>query len=175
MPDLAGQPLDALDTPQLLIDLEIVDANVHRMFTAARARGALVRTHFKSLKCAGLARYIAGRGGSTFLCAKLNEAEVLADAGIRDILIANQVVGPAKMPRIAALARRVKLSVCVDDPDNVDALSAAMRDTGATLGVLVEVDIGMARCGVSPGEPALRLARHIHDKPGLRFDGLQGY
>src|SRR3974377_65139 len=97
MSDLAGQPLDALDTPQLLIDLDVVDANLDRLFAAARERGVQVRTHFKSLKCAGLARYIVSRGGDTFLCAKLNEAEVLADAGIRDILIANQVVGPSKL------------------------------------------------------------------------------
>jgi D-serine deaminase-like pyridoxal phosphate-dependent protein len=175
MPDLAGQPLDLLDTPHLLIDLDVVDANLRRLLTAAHERGVQVRTHFKSLKCGGLARYIGGRGGETFLCAKLNEAEVLADAGIRDILIANQVVGPAKMPRLAALARHVQLRVCVDDAGNVDALSHAMRDAGATLGVLVEVDIGMARCGVPPGEAALRLARQIQDRPGLRFDGLQGY
>jgi D-serine deaminase-like pyridoxal phosphate-dependent protein len=175
MSDLAGQTLDALDTPQLLIDLDVVDANLHRLFTAARARGIQVRTHFKSLKCGGLARHIARQGGETFLCAKLNEAEVLADAGITDILIANQIVGPAKMPRLAALARRVKLRVCVDDPGNIEQLSRAMHSAGATLGVLVEVDIGMSRCGVPPGEPALALARQIRALPGLRFDGLQGY
>jgi D-serine deaminase-like pyridoxal phosphate-dependent protein len=175
MPDLTGQPLDTLETPQLLIDLDVVDVNLDRLFTAARARGVNVRTHFKSLECGSLARHITSRGGATFLCAKLNEAEVLADAGIRDILIANQVVGAAKMPRLAALARRVKLAVCVDDAGNLDALSAAMRDAGATLGVLVEVDIGMARCGVPPGESAMLLARHVHGKPGLRFEGLQGY
>jgi D-serine deaminase-like pyridoxal phosphate-dependent protein len=175
MSDLAGQPLDALDTPQLLIDLDVVDANLHRLFTAARQRGVNVRTHFKSLKCGGLARHIARQGGETFLCAKVNEAEVLADAGITDILIANQIVGPAKMPRLAALAQRVKLRVCVDDAANIDQLSKAMHSAGATLGVLVEVDIGMSRCGVPPGAPALALARQIHDRPGLRFDGLQGY
>jgi D-serine deaminase-like pyridoxal phosphate-dependent protein len=177
--DLAGRTfmsdIDSLDTPHLLIDLDVVDANLRRLTAAARERGVLVRTHFKSLKCGGLARHIVSRGGTTFLCAKLNEAEVLAGAGIDDILIANQVVGPAKLPRLAALARRVKLSVCVDDPGNIDALSQAMHAAGVTLGVLVEVDIGMTRCGVPPGEPALRLARHIHGKPGLRFDGLQGY
>ncbi|MCS7047182.1 MAG: DSD1 family PLP-dependent enzyme, partial [Gemmataceae bacterium] len=127
------------------------------------------------LKCAVLARYLAARGLPTFLCAKLNEAEVLADAGIADILIANQVVGPHKMARLAALAQRVQLRVCVDHPDNVVQLSRAMTDVGATLGILVEVDIGMARCGVAPGEPALALARRVVQSPGLRFDGLQGY
>lgn len=172
---LVGQPLDALDTPQLLIDLDVVDGNLKRMFDAGRQRGVDVRTHFKSLKCAGLAKYIQAAGGKTFLCAKLNEAEVLADAGIDDILIANQVIGPHKLKRVAQLARRVKLRVCVDDSGNVEDLSRALQSTGATLGVLVEVDIGMLRCGVAPGEPALALARKVAQSPGLRFDGLQGY
>jgi D-serine deaminase-like pyridoxal phosphate-dependent protein len=172
---LLGQPLESLDTPQLLLDLDIIDGNLKRLFTAAKERGVDVRVHFKSLKCGGLAGYIAERGGPTFLCAKLNEAEVLADAGIPDILIANQVVGPQKMERVAALARRVRLRACVDHPDNIDQLSAAMHRAGATLGVLVEVDIGMSRCGVLPGEAAVALAQRIGRSPGLRFDGLQGY
>lgn len=172
---LLGQSIDALDTPQLLLDLDVIDANLKRMFDAGRERGVNVRTHFKSLKCGGLAKYIQERGGATFLAAKLNEAEVLADAGIRDILIANQVVGAQKMQRLAALAKRVQLRVCVDDAGNIEQLSKAMQANNATLGVLVEVDIGMARCGVLPGEPAVALAQQIAKSPGLRFDGLQGY
>ena len=94
---------------------------------------------------------------------------------IADILIANQVVTPQKMDRLAALAKRVKLRVCVDQPDNGEQLSRAMHKAGATLGVLVEVDIGMSRCGVLPGEPAVALAQRIAKSPGLSFDGLQGY
>src|SRR5437016_5827966 len=144
MATLIGQPLSALDTPQLLIDLDVVDANLKRLFDAGRQRGVDVRTHFKSLKCAGLAKYIHAAGGRSFLCAKLNEAEVLADAGLTDILIANQIVGPLKMRRLGALARRAQVRVCVDQADNVNELSRAMQEAGATLGVLVEVDIGMA-------------------------------
>src|SRR5262245_29921720 len=111
---MIGQPLDALDTPQLLLDLDVIDANLSRMFAEGKRRGVAVRVHFKSLKCAGLARYIAARGSDGFLCAKLNEAEVLADAGLSDILIANQIVSPHKFARLAQLARRAKLRVCVD-------------------------------------------------------------
>ena len=175
MPSPLGKTLDALDSPQLVIDLEVVDANLRRMFRAGRERGVAVRVHFKSLKCAGLARHIAAAGANGFLCAKLNEAEVLADAGLTDILIANQIVGPLKLRRLAELARRARVRVCVDDPDNVDQLAQAARSAEATVGVLIEVDIGMGRCGVVPGEPALALARRIHTSPGLRFDGLQGY
>jgi D-serine deaminase-like pyridoxal phosphate-dependent protein len=170
-----GQPLEALDSPQLLIDLDLVDANLRRMFDACRERRVNVRVHFKSLKCAGLARYIAASGADGFLCAKLNEAEVLADAGIADIFIANQIVGPIKLRRLADLARRARVRVCVDDAQNVSEMSKATQQAGSTLGVLIEVDIGMHRCGVDPGEPALALARQIAASPGLRFVGLQGY
>jgi D-serine deaminase-like pyridoxal phosphate-dependent protein len=170
-----GQTLDALDTPQLLLDLDVVDANLRRLFGAAQERGVAVRVHFKSLKCTGLARYIAAAGGDGFVCAKLNEAEALADAGLTDLFIANQIIGPIKLQRLAALARRGIVSVCVDDPGNVDDLSRTAREAGVTVGVLVEVDLGMSRCGVEPGEPALALARRVHASRGLRFLGLQGY
>ncbi|MFN4261302.1 MAG: DSD1 family PLP-dependent enzyme [Gemmataceae bacterium] len=175
MENLIGQPVDALDTPQLLLDLDIVDANLRRMFSACRERGVATRVHFKSLKCAGLARYIAERGANGFLCAKLNEAEVLAEAGLGDIFIANQIVGSAKLRRLVELARRADVRVCVDDADNIRDMAQAAQAAGVTLGVLVEVDIGMNRCGVEPGEPALRLARLVHEAQGLRFLGLQGY
>src|SRR5262249_49420768 len=92
-----------------------------------------------------------------------------------DILIANQIVGPQKMQRLAGVAKRAKLRVCVDQMDNVEQLSKAMSAAGATLGVLIEIDIGMARCGVPPGEAAIPMAQRISNTPGLRFDGLQGY
>jgi D-serine deaminase-like pyridoxal phosphate-dependent protein len=170
-----GQPIETLDSPQLLIDLDIVDANMKRMFAACHQRGVAVRVHFKSLKCTGLARYIAAAGADGFLCAKLNEAEALVDAGLTDVFIANQVVGPIKLRRLAELAKRASVRVCVDDVENVAQMAQAARSAGSTIGVLVEVDIGMGRCGVEPGEPALALARRIHDSPGLRFLGLQGY
>jgi D-serine deaminase-like pyridoxal phosphate-dependent protein len=175
MSSVLGQSPEDLDSPQLLIDLEVVDANVSRMFAFGRERGVRVRVHFKSLKCAGLARYLAAAGADGFLCAKLNEAEVLAGAGLTDILIANQVVGPLKLRRLAELARRADVRVCVDNADNVAQMSRAAHDAGVTVGVLVEVDVGMNRCGVPPGEPALALARQVHGSPGLRFVGLQGY
>jgi D-serine deaminase-like pyridoxal phosphate-dependent protein len=167
--------LDALDSPQLLLDLDILDTNLRSMQQQCAQRGVGLRVHFKSLKCGGLANYLAARGVRGFLCAKLNEAEVLADAGIADVFIANQIVGPQKLKRLANLARRGKVRVCVDDADNVRAMGQAARGAGATVEVLIEVNIGMNRCGVEPGEPALALARVIADQPGLRFVGLQGY
>lgn len=171
----ANTRLADLDTPQLLIDLDGVDRNLKLMFDAGKKHGVKVRVHFKSLKCTGLARYIAQRGADGFMAAKLNEAEALVAAGLTDVMIANQIVGPIKLKRLAELAKRSQLRVCVDDAANVTQLAEACAAAGATLGVLVEVDIGMHRCGVSPGEPALALAKHIRRYPSLRFDGLQGY
>jgi D-serine deaminase-like pyridoxal phosphate-dependent protein len=175
MTDLAGQAIDVLDTPQLLIDLDILDANLALMQTACAKAGKGLRIHFKSLKTAGLARYLKSKGAGAFLCAKLNEAEVLLDAGISDLLVANQIVGPLKLARLARLAKRGPLRVCVDDADNIRQMGEAALAAGVELRVLVEVDVGMNRCGVEPGEPVLALARAIAAQPGLRFAGLQGY
>src|SRR5436309_2699909 len=103
MPTLSNPSLDALDSPQLLIDLDVLEANLERMLAAFHNRPVVVRVHFKSLKCVGLARHLAARGVKHFLCAKLNEAEALADAGLHDIFIANQIVGSRKLRRLGDL------------------------------------------------------------------------
>lgn len=175
MPNLVGQSIDALDTPQLLLDLDVIDANLNKLFKACRLRKVACRVHFKSLKCAGLAKYIAERGADGFLCAKLSEAEVLVDAGLTDVFIANQLVGPLKLTRLAELAKRAKVRACVDNADNIEQMGRAATAAGATIGVLVEVDVGMNRCGVAPGEDALVLAKKVAATPGLKFVGLQGY
>jgi D-serine deaminase-like pyridoxal phosphate-dependent protein len=105
---------------------------------------------------------------TAFLCAKTNEAEVLVDAGIQDVFVANQVIGPAKPARLARLARRARVRLCVDDADNVRQLGAAARAEGVTLEVLVEVDIGMNRCGVEPGDYlSSSLTVRAPPRPGL--------
>src|SRR5262245_36255624 len=172
---MTGQPLDALDTPQLLIDLDVLDRNLAHLQDACRRNGKDLRVHFKSLKCGSLANYLGERGVRSFLCAKLNEAEVLVAAGQRDVFVANQVIGERKLARLATLAKTAKIRVCVDDADNVRQMAAAARAAGVTLEVLVEIDVGMNRCGVEPGEPVLELARLIAREKGLRFVGLQGY
>jgi D-serine deaminase-like pyridoxal phosphate-dependent protein len=138
-------------------------------------RHCRLRPHFKSHKCTRIARLQMEAGALGITCAKLGEAEVVADAGIEDILIANQLVGPVKITRLMDLARRARPMVAVDSLENVKALSEAAAAAGIRLRVLVEVDIGMHRCGVGPGQPALDLARKVAASPGLRFEGLQGY
>jgi D-serine deaminase-like pyridoxal phosphate-dependent protein len=108
-------------------------------------------------------------------CQKVSEAEALVEGGVGDVLIANEVVGAAKLRRLAALSKQARVAVCADDAGNVKALDAAARDFGVTLDVLVEINVGANRCGVEPGEPAAALAKVIASSPNLRFAGLQAY
>src|SRR5262249_49609891 len=139
MSPTAGTPLESLDSPQLILDLDVLDANLMRMQTACRERGVDLRVHFKSLKCGGLARYLMSKGVERFLCAKLNEAAVLSDIGVKDIFVANQIIGATKLDRLARLANRSKIRVCVDNAGNVRDMAVAARAAGSTIDVLVEV------------------------------------
>jgi D-serine deaminase-like pyridoxal phosphate-dependent protein len=139
-------------------------------------RPCKLRPHFKSHKCIELVRrQLAAGGCSGITCAKLSEAEQLVVGGIKDILIANQVVGPDKARRLAVLNRKATVRCAVDSLDNARELDTAARKACAHIPVLVEVDVGMKRCGVPPGAPALELAQEIAHLTGLRLDGLQGY
>jgi D-serine deaminase-like pyridoxal phosphate-dependent protein len=139
-------------------------------------RACQLRPHFKSHKCLAIARLQLAAGQAVGMtCAKLSEAEVLVAGGVRDVLIANQVVGRGKVQRLAELNRNARVRVAVDAEAQAAALAAAASAAGTIVGVLVEVDIGMRRCGVSPGRAVLELARVIQDSPALELDGLQGY
>jgi D-serine deaminase-like pyridoxal phosphate-dependent protein len=164
-----------IDTPALLLDLDAFERNVNRMAQFFAGRPTSLRPHAKTHKCPTIALRQLEAGAIGITCAKLGEAEVLAQAGVPDILIANQVVGPIKVDRLTDLARGCNVMVAVDHPANVDALSRACQAKGASLRALVEVDIGMKRCGVRPGKAALPLAQQIADAPGLQFAGLMGY
>ncbi|MGH7941265.1 MAG: DSD1 family PLP-dependent enzyme [Limisphaerales bacterium] len=167
--------LATIDTPALLLDAAVLRRNIATMASFFAGRRCRLRPHFKSHKCAHIARLQMEAGAVGMTCAKLSEAEVLADAGIQDILIANEIVGPLKIGRLMALCARANPMVAVDCADNARMLSAHAAAAGVTLPVLVEVDIGMGRCGVAPGRPALDLAMLARSLPGLRFEGLQGY
>jgi D-serine deaminase-like pyridoxal phosphate-dependent protein len=171
-----GSTLEDLDTPALLLDRAASDHNLRRMADFFRGRDCQLRPHFKNHKCLTLARRQLNAGAAVGMtCAKLGEAEVLADGGVDNVLIANQVVGAHKLARLVKLAGRIDLTVAVDDADQARALSRAATAANVTLGVLVEVDIGMNRCGVQPGEPALDLAQTIVSHKGLRFEGIQAF
>ncbi len=172
-----GKPIQDLDTPALCLDLDLFESNLKRMADYFRGRSARLRPHFKNNKCSQIAmRQLSAGSAVGMTCAKLGEAEVLSTAGCRDILIANQIVGPDKIARLVELARTTPtLRVAVDDRDNAAAIAESASRAGVTVGLLIEIDIGMGRCGVGAGAPALDLARHIVKLKGVRFDGLQAY
>jgi D-serine deaminase-like pyridoxal phosphate-dependent protein len=173
---LIGQSIDAIDTPSLIVDPDILELNLKRLADYFASRPCKIRPHFKSHKCVELARRQLKMGSAVGItCAKLSEAEQLVAGGISDVLIANQVVGPSKAQRLAKLNRRATVRCAVDSMVAVQQLDDAAGEAGVAIGVLVEVDIGMNRCGLPPGEPALGLARQIAATRYLRFDGLQGY
>jgi D-serine deaminase-like pyridoxal phosphate-dependent protein len=170
-----GMSLDQVDTPALLVDLDAFEPNLRHLADAAAAAGIGLRPHAKTHKCPVIARRQMAAGAVGVCCQKVSEAEALVHGGVDNVLVSNEVVDPRKLARLAALAREAWVGVCVDDADNVDAVSAAACAARVTLPVLVEVNVGANRCGVAPGEAALQLAQLVAGSPGLRFAGLQAY
>lgn len=175
LPAAVGMPLAEVDTPCLILDLDAFERNLQRLKDSVAGRNVLVRPHAKSHKCPQIALRQIALGAVGVCCQKVSEAEAMVQGGVRDVLIANEVVGAPKLKRLAALARQAQIAVCADDAENVAALDAAARAFGVRLDVLVEVNVGANRCGVEPGEPAVTLARRIAASPNLRFAGLQAY
>lgn len=174
-PARVGDPVDAVDTPALVIDLDAFERNLDRMAAFSHDTGIRIRPHAKTHKSPAVARLQMDRGAVGQCCQKVGEAEVLVNAGIGNVLVSNQIVGASKVARLAALARRAWIGVCADHPAQVRAYGEAARRAQVDLHVLVEIDVGAARCGVAPGAEAVDLAKLIADTPGLSFEGLQAY
>jgi D-serine deaminase-like pyridoxal phosphate-dependent protein len=173
---LVGIHKSEIDTPALLLDLPSMEQNLQRMAAFTAAKGINLRPHVKTYKATPELAHLQLQAGAIGLtCAKLSEAEVLAAAGVKDILIANQIVGPKKLKRLAKLATTCEIKVAVDNPENVEALSQIACANGVVLGVLVEVNIGHNRCGVAPFADTLALVKLILQKRSLKFMGLMGY
>lgn len=168
-----GDPVATVATPTLVIDLDAMERNLAAMAEFARSHGVRLRPHAKMHKSAAIAKAQIAAGAVGVCVQKLSEAEALADAGIVDIYISNEVIDPAKLTRVAALAGRIKLAITVDSILGVDRLADACMVAGGAPDVFVEIDVGQARCGVSP-EAAGALAHHVVSR-GLRFAGLQAY
>ena len=164
-----------LDTPALLIDLDKMEANIETMANYFSTVTADLRPHVKTHKTPIIAHKQIAAGAIGVTCAKLGEAEAVIHAGIRDVLIANQIVGAQKIARLINLAKHSEIMVAVDNAENVQAISKAAAAKGATVRVLIEVNIGMDRCGVEPGAPTLKLAEQVRQSPSLTFEGLMGY
>ena len=170
-----GDPIDRIDTPSLVLELSVFEANLRAMQEWADRHGVALRPHAKAHKCPQIALRQLALGARGICCQKVSEAVPFVEAGVRDILISNQVVGPAKHALLARLAGQARMAVCVDDATNLAQLSAAMSQAGVQIDVLVEVDVGQGRCGVSGPAAVLALARLAAGLPGVNFAGLQAY
>lgn len=164
-----------LDTPAVIIDRNIADANLRRAQAYADEHGLKLRPHIKTHKLPFWARRQLELGAIGISCQKLGEAEVMADAGVADIFIPYNIVGHEKLERLGALHDRIAISVSADSAETIEGYAEAFTDAASPLPVLIECDTGAARCGVQSPEDALALAKLIDDAPGLRFEGLMTY
>jgi len=165
-PAAVGTKLEDIDTPALVLDLDAFEKNLNTL-NAAVGRKVRVRPHAKTHKCPDVAKRQIALGAVGMCCQKVSEAEAMVEGGVNDVLVSNEIVGTSKLARLAELSRRARIGVCVDNAENV-------RQLKGDLDVYIEIDVGMRRCGVPPGAPAVALAREIV-RSGLRFAGLQAY
>ena len=170
-PASIGQRLEDVDTPALILDLDAFEKNISSLQKATAGTNVRVRAHAKTHKCPEIAKRQIAAGAVGVCCQKVSEAEALVEGGIEDVLISNEIVGAQKIARLAELSRHAHIGVCVDNLGNV----LQLEKSAAKLDVYVELEVGMHRCGVAPGEPALALARSISRSSSLRFAGLQAY
>jgi len=166
---------ETVETPAVLVDLEIAERNIDRYQDYCRLHGIALRPHIKTHKMPEFARRQIASGAAGITCQKLGEAEVMADAGLDDILITYNIIGTAKLQRLRALAERIKLAVTADSRTVIDGLSRTFTDAPKPLTVLVECDTGAHRCGVTTPADAVALALAIEKAPGLTFGGLMTY
>jgi D-serine deaminase-like pyridoxal phosphate-dependent protein len=168
----AGATLAELDTPALLIDLDALEANLAEMAAVAGRAGVKLRPHTKTHKCPEIARMQVEAGAAGITCAKLGEAEVMADAGLDDLLIAYPLVGEAKLRRLGDLLERARVRVSLDSVEVAEGLGRVGRELGRDLEVLVEVDTGLHRLGRPPGPPTAELVGLVARVPGVEVVGL---
>lgn len=164
-----------LDTPLLWVDLDIMEQNIARLARRFQEAAVAWRPHSKGIKIPAIIHKAIARGAIGVTCAKLSEAEVMVMAGIQDILIANQIVGPVKIRRLIELCRQADVKVAVDNVQNLREIGAAAVNGGVRAAVLVEVDLGMKRSGVTPGAAAVHLSQIACETPGIAYMGLMGW
>jgi len=169
-----GMPKSQLETPALLVDLNALEHNLKLMARFFENRTARLRPHFKNHRVLELAGLQTQNGAIGITCANLWQAERLVHFGIRNILIANEIAGEASLCRYVALSREAPVMIAVDNASVVRDLARLAGNHAANVPVLVDVDLGLQRCGVTPGEPAVALARQVVDC-GLRLRGIMGY
>ncbi len=177
VPALPGMDEADIQTPCLILDLDALERNIKKMGDYAKAHGMRHRAHGKMHKSVDVLKLQQELGAACGVCCqKVSEAEVFARGGIKDVMVSNQVTDPAKIDRLARMPKLgARVLVCVDDPENVKALSDAAVKHGTQLEALVEIDCGAGRCGVSTSQDVVNIAKLIDAAPGLKFAGLQAY
>lgn len=173
-----GDAVTSLDTPSMVVDLDRMEANISKLMDQLLPSGVCIRPHLKTTKSAALARRLNAAGAKGGCVAKLSEAEVLCALGFDDLLITCVLVGPQKVDRLVALFRvHRRLRIVVDDAHAATAIDDALERAGCgeRLMTLIDLDVGLHRTGVQPGEPARALARHVAALKHLRLIGVQGY
>lgn len=169
-----GTAVEELDTPAFIVDLDVMEQNIRIYHSYFEDTAVKVRPVITSHLCPQVARRQLAAAGTVggVAVTTIGEAEVFADAGFGDILVANQVVTKAKMRRLCPLIRQARITIAVDNADNVAPLSEVATISRVDFGVLVEIEAGMGRCGIDPGRGAVALARALNDAPGLHFEGI---
>jgi D-serine deaminase-like pyridoxal phosphate-dependent protein len=169
-----GTPVEQLDTPALVVDLAVLERNIATLHAFFRQREAKARPHIESHRCPAIAHKQLGAGGTVggICVSTIGQAEVFIGHGFADVLVANEIVTAQKIGRLCALARHARMTVAVDHPHNVQDLSDIARTYGVTLHAMVDIHTRGNGCGVEPGQPALDLAKRVHEAPHLEFAGL---
>ncbi|KAH9241010.1 hypothetical protein K456DRAFT_46080 [Colletotrichum gloeosporioides 23] len=173
-----GDGLDSLDTPSMIVNLDLMESNIKKLFDNFLPTGRKVRPHLKTTKSAVLARKLVAAGATGCCVAKVSEAEAITAAGFDDILITCEIIGAPKVKRLVELFRKHRdIRIVVDSEVGATAINDSLAQSGIDqpLTTLIDLDVGLHRTGVAPGEPALALAKHIATLPHLRLIGVQGY
>jgi len=173
-PAEVGMRLEDVDTPALILELDAFETNLKRLADLVKGR-VRVRAHAKTHKCPEIGKRQVEAGAVGVCCQKVSEAEAMVEGGIADVLVSNEIVGARKLERLAGLAKRARIGVCVDHADNVRELQAAAQRAGTNIDTYIELEVGMRRCGVAAGGPALELVKVIVASPNLRFAGIHAY
>jgi D-serine deaminase-like pyridoxal phosphate-dependent protein len=171
-----GDPLETLDTPAIVVDVRLMEHNIARLMQRLQGKAIQIRPHLKTVKSPHLAHQLLRAGATGGCVAKISEAEVMAQAGIEDLLITTEIVGKPKLERLVALVRQYPhIKVVVDSPLGAHELNQALGEAQVSIEVLIDLNVGQNRCGVLPGEQTLTLAHTLSTLPHLHLEGLQGY
>lgn len=174
-PAIPNINLNEVETPALLLDMDIFEKNLITMENALAGSGVRLRAHTKAHKCSEIAKRQISAGAVGVCCQKVSEAVTMAAAGIKNILITNQIVDPVKLQRLCSIGGKAEIAVLCDSKETIPLLSEAATFNRITLKILIEVNVGANRCGVDAGDPVALLASEIEKAPSLSFAGLQAY